>query len=80
MLVMAYTRHGWAQSPAWARYGPCKSVANGPKMALASQLELVAPIKFLRPSQKPRIFAILRGIFDGDLLGNSPQFNSADKG
>ena len=35
---MAYARYGLADCPAWARYGRCESVANGPKMALVSQL------------------------------------------
>jgi len=41
---MAYTRLGLAHSPVWARYGRCKPVANAPETALASQLELIAPI------------------------------------
>jgi hypothetical protein len=41
---MAYARYGRPRAPAWARYGRCKPVAKTQKTALASRLELVAPI------------------------------------
>ncbi len=66
---MAYARPEPARCPAWARYGRCKPVANALETALASQLELVAPIFKQVPNRALLALSLVLWPVDGYLSG-----------